>query len=259
VFRSFSLSIACLVAAGALSAATASKEFKRTVPLNASGHIELRTERGTARIMPWDRHEVEVFATIEARPENRDPEESVRRTQIRFDASPDSVYIQTDFGDRTWTGWFGDDHDGIPLVRYEIKVPRTVDLTVSDDRSEIHMGDLLGRLRLHTDRSSIDIASFNGALSVEADRGHIQIGKLLLSTQGDFHTDRTEVELGLSSNYGMTLDLDLDRVSPSVDSGLLSGQIREDRRHVTYRGSIGRGGPTLRYSADRGSLRLRRV
>jgi hypothetical protein len=246
------------LAAGALSAAVASKEFRRTVPLAGNGRVELRTNRGTARITPWDRHEVEVFAKIEARPESRDPEESVRRTEIRFDATADSVLIQTDFGDRSWGGgWFGD--DPVPLVHYEIKVPRTVDLTVADDRSEIQMGDLLGRLRLHTDRSSIEIASFSGALTVEADRGRIQIGKLLLTDRGEFHTDRTEVDLGLSSNHGMTLDLDLDRVSPSVDDGLLTGLMRDDSRHVSYRGSIGHGGPTLRYSADRGSLRLRRV
>lgn len=260
MFRIFSLAVPCLLVAEALSGASPSKEFRRTVPLAADGRVELRSERGTARIMPWDRHEVEVFATIEARPESLDPEESVRRTEIRFDATSDSVHIQTDFGERIFTGgWFGERHDPAPLVHYEIKVPRTIDLTIADNRSEIQIGDLLGRLRLHTDRSSIQLASLDGTLSVDADRGRIQIGRLLLSDRGEFHTDRTEVDLGISPNHGIILDLDLDRVSPSIDDGLLTGLVREERRHVTYRGSIGRGGPTLRYSADRGSLRLRRV
>lgn len=258
VSRTAPLSLTCLLLAGLLSGATPSKEFRRTVPLTANGRVELRSERGSARIMPWDRHEVEVVATIQARPESLDPEASVRRTQIRFDATPDSVFIQTDFGDRLSDGhWFGD--DPAPLVQYEIKVPRTVELTIEDNRSEIELGDLLGRLRLHTDRTSVHIASFNGALDVEADRGSIRIGRLLLTGRGEFRTDRTDVDLGISSAQGMTLDLDLDRVSPDVDSGLLTGRISEERRHATYRGSIGRGGPTLRYSADRGSLRLRRV
>jgi hypothetical protein len=260
VSRTASLSLACLILAGALSGATSSKEFRRTVPLAASGRVELRSERGTARIMSWDRHEVEVFATIQARPESLDPEESVRRTQIRFDATPDSVFIQTDFGDRLSDGrWFRDGRDPAPLVHYEIKVPRTVDLTLKDNRSEIEIGDLLGRLRLHMDRTAVHVTSFNGALDVDADRGSIRIDRLLLADRGEFRTDRTDVDLGVSSTHGMTLDLDLDRVSPDVDSGLLTGLIAEDRRHVSYRGSIGRGGPTLRYTADRGSLRLRRV
>jgi hypothetical protein len=258
--RTASFSVACLAIAAALSAATPSKEFRRTVPLGTSGRVELRSERGTARIMPWDRHEVEVVATIQAQPESLDPEESVRRTQIRFDATPESVFIQTDFGDRLSDGrWFWDGRNPVPLVHYEIKVPRTVDLELNDNRSEIEIGDLLGRLRLHMDRTEVHIVSFNGALNVDADRGSIRIDRLLLADRGEFRTDRTEVELGVSSTHGMTLDLDLDRVSPDVDSGLLTGLMAEEHRHLSYRGSIGRGGPTLHYTADRGSLRLRRV
>lgn len=258
--RTASLLLACLVMTGALGAATASKEFRRTVPLAANGRVELRSERGTAHIMPWDRHEVEVVATIEARPESIDPEESVRRTEIRFDATSDSVFIQTDFGERAWgTRWFDDGHDPVPIVHYEIKVPRTVDLTLNDSRSQIEVGDVLGRMRLHTDRTAVHITSFNGALDVDADRGSVRIDRLVLADRGEFRTDRTDVELGVSSTHGMTLDLDLDRVSPDVDSGLLTGLLTEGHRHFSYRGSIGRGGPTLRYTADRGSLRLRRV
>ena len=258
--RTASLSLACLVVAGALSGAAPSKEFRRTVPLSANGRVELRSERGIAHVMSWDRHEVEVFATIQARPESLDPEESVRHTQIRFDATPDSVFIETDFGDRISDGgWFRDGRDPAPLVHYEIKVPRSVDLTLKDNRSEIEIGDLLGRLRLDTDRTAVHVTSFNGTLNVDADRGSIRIDRLLLAEQCEFRTDRTDVDLGVSSTHGMTLDLDLDRVSPDVDSGLITGRMAEDRHHLSYRGSIGAGGPTLRYTADRGSLRLRQI
>ena len=256
--RSSWIMVTCLAVAGVVSAATTHKEFRRTVPLAANGRVELGSERGTARITPWDRQEVEVFATIDARPESPDPEESVRRTEIRFDATADSVHIRTDFGDRNRDGgWFN--NEVAPLVHYEIKVPRTLELTVDDNRSEIQIGDLRGRLRLHTDRSTIEVASLEGGVSVEADRGSVRIGRLALSGGGDFNTDRTEVDLGINPNRGLTLDLDADRVSPDVDGNLLTGLMREDSRHLTYRGAIGRGGPTLRYNADRGSLRLRRV
>ncbi len=258
--RTTSFTVASLFIAAGLSGAAPSKEFRRTVPLGTSGRVELRSERGSARIVPWDRHEVEVVATIQARPENLDPEGSVRRTEIHFDATPDSVFIQTDFGDRLSGGrGFWDGSNPVPLVHYEIKVPRKVDLTLNDDRSEIELGDLAGSLRLRTDRTAVHMISFDGALNVNADRGSIRIDRLLLADRGVFRTDRTEVELGVSSTHGMTLELDLDRVSPDVDSGLLNGRMAEEQHHLNYRGSIGPGGPTLRYSADRGSLRLRRV
>jgi len=248
-----------LAVVGTLSGAPAHKEFRRTVPLAANGRLELGSERGTARIMPWDRQEVEVVATIDARPESPDPEESVRRTEIRFEATPDSVRIRTDFGDQMRNGGWFNDHEVAPLVRYEIKVPRSLDLTVDDDRSEIHIGDLHGRLRLHTDRSTVEVASLEGSVSVEADRGSLRINRLALTDHGDFQTDRTEVDLGINPNHGLSLDLELERVSPDVADGLLTGLLRQDNRHLTYRGAIGKGGPTLRYNADRGSLTLRRA
>jgi hypothetical protein len=257
--RLFSSFVIALFASATIAAA-APKEFRRTVALSASGRVELVSERGTAQITTWDRHEVEVFARIEARPESQDSEESVRRTEIKFDASADSVRIRTDFGERMWSGsWLSLNRDPAPLVHYEIKVPRSVDLTISDNRSRIDVGDLQGRLRLNTDRSAIQVSSLTGALAVEADRGTIRIDHLILSEAGTFRTDRTEVELGIAPNHGMTLELDLDRVSPSIDARLIADFRVKDTRSITFRGPIGAGGPVLHYTADRGSLRLRRT
>ena len=256
--RLSSLFVIALLAAEAIVAA-APKEFRRTVSLSASGQVELISERGTAHITTWDRHEVEVFAPIEARPESSNPEESVRRTEIKLDAMPDRVRIQTDFGDGNWSGSLFGRQDPAPLVHYEIKIPRAVDLRISDSRSKIDVGEFRGRLHLHTDRSSVQIAGLTGALSVEADRGTIRIDQLNLNEAGTFKTDRTEVEIGMSPQHGVTLDLSLDRVSPSIDNGLLTGTLAKGTRSVTYKGMVGPGGPTLHYTADRGSLRLRRT
>ena len=67
---------------------------------------------------------------------------------------------------------------------------------------------------MQTDRSSVGITGRPGAISVQADRGSIEIGQLSLGGRSEFHTDRTEVNLGLAANRGLNLDLDLDRVSP---------------------------------------------
>ena len=177
--RTASVSLGCLViVAATMHGAPASKEFRQTVPLGTGGRVELRSQRGTARITPWDRHEVDVVARIESRSETLNPEESVRRTQIRFNATPDTVFIETDFGDRLSDGWSWEGGNRTPLVHYEIKVPRTVEFILKDDRSEIEIGDLAGRLQLHTDRSEVHITSFNGLLNVDADRGTVRIDRL---------------------------------------------------------------------------------
>lgn len=170
----------------------------------------------------------------------------------------DDVQIATDFGERVGS-WLGDNGDPLPHVSYEIRVPRGVDLQVSDDRSEIHIGDLWGHLTLETDRSVVSIANLEGTISVHADRGKIVVGRLTLTDSSHFQTDRTELEVGLTSKPNIRLELDLDRVSPSVEAGLLTGVVHEDHHHTSYHGSAQEGGPTLHFTADRGSLWLRRA
>jgi hypothetical protein len=226
--------------------------------LTSGGRIELHSERGAAHITTWDRNQVDVVAHIEADPESRDPEGSLRRTEIRFIAAGNSVRIATDFGQRDGT-WLNEIGDSLPHVSYEIRLPRGVDLQVQDNRSEIQVGEFWGHLTLETDRSQVHVASLTGTADVHADRGQIIIERLALTHSSQFQTDRTAVELGLTSKPHVRLDLDLDRVSPSVEAGLLPGVLHEAHHRVTYRGSTEREAPTLRVTADRGSLSLRRA
>jgi hypothetical protein len=243
--------------AGAL-AAPPSKVFHRTVPLASGGRVELHSERGAAHVTTWDRNDVDVLAQIEANPDSRDPEESVRRIEIRLSAAINSVRIATDFGEQSRT-WFDEYRDPLPHVSYEIRVPRGVTLQVRDSRSEIKIGDLWGHLILETDRSLVNVASLTGTISVHADRGQVVVGRLALTNSGQFQTYRTSLEVGLASSQRIRLDLDLDRVSPSVETGLLTGVIREGHHHTTYQESAERKGPVLHVTADRGSLWLRRA
>jgi hypothetical protein len=254
--RSISLLVLTAAFVGGAIAAPPSKVFHRTVSLARGGQVDFHSERGTAHLTTWDRNEVDVFARIEADPDSRDPEESVRRTEIRFSATGNFVRIATDFGEQGTT-WLHEDGDPRPHVSYEIRVPRTVLLQVRDNRSDIKIGNFWGHLTLDTDRSQVNVASLTGTIVVHADRGKIVIGRLALTDSSHFQTDRTSIDLGLASSQNIRLDLDLDRVSPSVEAGLLKGVIREDHHHTTYRGTAESGGPTLHVTADRGSLWLR--
>ncbi len=255
MYRSISLFILTATLAAGVFASTPSKDFRRTVPLTDDGRVELQTERGTTHITTWDRNEVDVLVHIEADEKSRDPEESVRRTQIRFSAASNTVNIATDFGERIQT-WFDKDQNPRPHVSYEIRLPRGVNLQVRDNRSHIQVGKLWGHLTLETDRSFVYIADLTGTIDAHADRGQIVIGRLNLTHSSRFQTDRTAMELGLTSKSSPRLDLDLDRVSPAVEPSLLTGVTHETRHHTTYREPAKHDGPTLSIAADRGSLRL---
>lgn len=219
--------------------------------------MELHSGRGTDHVTTWARNEVDVLANIEADSESRDPEESVRRTTIQLSVVNDSVLVTTDFHRESGTG-LGNSWDPLPHVSYEIRVPRNVALHIRDDRSDVNIDHLSGRLILDTDRSLVNVASLTGTIDLHADRGQVVIQRLDLTGYSQIQTDRTALDLGLASSHRLKLDLDLERVAPSVEAGLLPGIMQESHHHTTYHGPAHREGPTLHIAADRGSLLLRR-
>src|SRR3712207_1721642 len=97
--------LALMICAGLLLAAAAglraqttpalTEEFHQSYPLAAGGRVSLSNINGGVRIRGWDRDEVRVDAVKRAA-----TQELLREAQIRVDAAPGSVRIQTDYPDR---------------------------------------------------------------------------------------------------------------------------------------------------------------
>lgn len=89
---------------------------------------------------------------------------------------------------------------------YEIRVPRNVALHIRDDRSDVKIDHLSGRLILDTDRSLVNVASLTGTIDLHADRGQVVIQRLDLTGYSQIQTDRTVLDLGLASSHRLKLD-----------------------------------------------------
>src|ERR1041385_2248115 len=84
-------------AAGILAAAD-SKDIHKTFPLDSRGRVTIDTYKGSIRVSTWDRNEVDVSVRIE---EDGDVfSQSIKRADVRFDASPRDVRMKSD------TQWF---------------------------------------------------------------------------------------------------------------------------------------------------------
>lgn len=99
-------------------------EFHKTVPLSAGGTVSVNNISGRIRITTWDQNEVKIDAVKEA-----DRDQDVSTSDIQVDASPNSVTIRTTYSSgprvmnpRRMSG-------GGVSVNYEIKVPRTAQLS----------------------------------------------------------------------------------------------------------------------------------
>jgi hypothetical protein len=97
----------------------ADSRYPQDLPLDSHGSVTIDTYKGSIHVTTWDRNEVDVSVRIE---EDGDVfSQSIKRADVRFDASPRDVRMKSD------SEWFF--LDGVmPLYQYTIKMPRTASL-----------------------------------------------------------------------------------------------------------------------------------
>jgi hypothetical protein len=209
------------------------KDVNKTVPLNPNGAVTVENHKGSIQISTWDRAEVDIKARIESEPGTPMDRRRFDATEVVIDSSADAVRIRTQYPD--WC-CFNDDGNN-PEVRYTIRMPRTVQLTIHDHRSQTEITGLAGVLHVDTHRGTVRVhfAAFTGNSSVETHRGSVELS-LPRNSRFDVQTD-----MGRHA----TLDTDFAMMTRSAD-----------RRNETMHGAVNGGGPVLSLTTPRGNIRI---
>lgn len=225
------------------------KDVNRTVPLHATGSVEIETHKGSIRVSVWDRQEVEIQARIEAEQGTAMDRRRFDGTDVHIDSSPDSVRIKTYYPD------FNFDSGSNPEVRYTIRMPKTARLAIRDHRSDTEVTGLQGALDLTTYRGTARVHGLGGALRLDTYRGDVQVEFSSFATSSSVKTYRGTVELSMPKSSRFDVQTDSGRRgSIYTDFTVISRTI--SRRGESAHGTVNGGGPLLRIEAERGEVRL---
>jgi hypothetical protein len=237
------------------------REVKKTVDLSKDGSVFIDTYKGSITIETWDKPQVEVFARIEPDGWGRDAKESVANTEIKIDPSPGKVRIKSDYDrlnhHRSWfSGWFDDGNVTMPFVHYSISMPRTAHLSIKDYKSESRISDLQSSIHLETYKGSVAITGLDGSIDLETYKGDVTVDLVRLSEDSRFETYKGKIQIALASDAGFEIDTDLGR-KVRFDSDFEA--VYRSKRHSDNieHGKVNGGGPMLRFSSEKGSIRLR--
>ncbi|MEO8190133.1 MAG: DUF4097 family beta strand repeat-containing protein [Acidobacteriota bacterium] len=260
-----------LLAAGIAAASPGSvREFHRTLPLSADGHLSISTYKGSITVTSWDRAEADVSARVEADGTEDDAEEKVARTEVRIDGGGSSVRVRSDYDkvrDHSFAGLFGFGfgfgfglHKGtLPLVHYTIRMPATARLDIEDYKSRTSVAGLRADLKLHTYKGEVVVDNLDGAAHVETYKGDVRVSFARYAHPSRFETYKGTFEVRLPKDSRFELDADGGRRG-EVDSDFQVATRSTSRRGgERARGSVNGGGPSLRFESSRGSLRLRGI
>ena len=204
------------------------ERIEKTFPLNANGRVSLSNVNGSITVTAWDRNEVKMVAIKSA--ESR---ERLAEVDIKIDARPEYLSIETDYGDwKTRDNRTGRDNGNL-TVEYQLSVPR---------------GAVLNEIE--TVNGSVSVADFTNYTKVSAVNGTVRAANLrgtanLSTVNGEVVADFERLEPGSKINLD-TVNGTVNLVIPSdsnatVKAESLNGNIANDFGLPVHKGKyVGR-------------------
>ena len=237
------------------------REVKKTVELANDGKVFIDTYKGSITIETWDKPQVDILARIEPDGWNSDAKESVERTEIDIDPSPGELRIKSNYNrlrrHRSWLfGWFDDGSVTLPFVHYTISMPRTVRLSIKDYKSDSHIGYVHSSISFETYKGSVAIVGLEGSIDLETYKGEVRVDMAKLANDSRFETYKGKIEIALARDAAFEIDTDFGR-RVRFDSDF--DAVYHSKRHSgdIDHGKVNGGGPMLRVSSEKGTIRLR--
>lgn len=235
---------ALMLATLTVSAAAATEEFHRTVPLTANGRVSVENVNGDVTITGWDRNEVQIAAIKKA-----DSQQKLQEATIEVEAGSDSVHIRTKYPE-------GHHNNDPASVTYTLHVPRAArldginlvngSLEVSQVSGDIRTNLVNGSTKVHDLAGRAELSAVNGAIN--ADYNSLQgVSEIRLkSVNGSVH-------LGLPASPNA--DVSVSTMNGGIQTDFpLQVQGKFIGRHID--GKLGSGGTRIDISNVNGSIRI---
>lgn len=226
-----------------------SEEFHQTYPLTATGRVQLQNINGAVHISTWDQNQVKVDAIKRAY-----DQEELKQEEIRIDARPDSISIETKYLQNE-NGWHGRDHRGAE-VEYTLTIPRSAlldsielingSLDVAGVKGDVRASCINGKLTAHDLGGAAKLSTINGSL--HADFAQLSHSINLSSVNGSVH-------LTLPSDAKASIEA--STVHGGIDNNF--GLHTNNHRWVGHdlRGELGGGGPHIHLNNVNGTIEVR--
>jgi hypothetical protein len=251
---------ATLLLATTAAAAELSETIDRTFDVRAGAKVVLTNVNGRITINSWDQPRVHVIAKKEVDGDRDQLKKALQELRVEMQPRDGGLVITThypkeDHGIASIFDWLSGDHIDAE-VRYEVTVPRTMNVDVSNTNGGIHLSDVTGALELDTTNGKIDVKRCAGSLDASTTNGSIN-AELLRITKGQplsFETTNGRIEVAVPANAAA--DIDASTTNGSISSDLPVAT--KGTSSNSLRGTINGGGTSLRLRTTNGGITIRK-
>lgn len=229
------------------------EKFDQTYPLNANGQVSLSNINGSIIVEAWDRNEVKLEYTKTA-----DTKERLADVEVKIDAKPEAIKIDTDYGN--WRNRGNGDrwsNGGKLKIDFHLMVPRGAFLNevetvngsvkVSNFVNFTKVSAVNGAVNATNLRGTANLSTVNGEVNADFDR--LETGsKVILSTVNG------HVNLMIPSDSSATINADSLNGNISNDFGLPVRKGKYIGRDLY--GKIGGGDVRIKMDSVNGALAI---
>lgn len=247
-----------LLTASSLLGATVTENIDRTFDVRPGAEVRLDNVNGGITITAWDQPRVRVVAEKKVKADRDVAQKALQELRVEFEQRDGGLVITTKYPDEdgfaSLFDWLkGDDINA--QVRYELQVPRSMNLDITNTNGGIRVSDVSGRLELDTTNGKIETARCAGSLDASTTNGAITAELLRVTRGADISASTT--------NGRITIAIPKD-FAGEIDAGTTNGAITTDlpvtTRHIgdnRLRGTINGGGTPMKLRTTNGAIQIR--
>jgi hypothetical protein len=253
------LAMFLLLSAVPAVATTLTEKIDRTFEVRPGAKVVLSNVNGAIKISAWDQPRVRVIAEKEVRADSGEVKEVLRDLRVELQPRDGGLVITTHYPKHGDGGSILDWILGDSVSRevtYELTVPRSMNVEVSNTNGTIRVSDVVGAHELETTNGRIEVSRCSGSLDATTTNGsiHAELVKVAKDQPLRFNTTNGAIEVTVPSN--LAADIDADTTNGSIRSDLPVATTHSSRNSL--RGTINGGGTSLRLRTTNGGIAIRR-
>jgi hypothetical protein len=210
-----------------------------TFQIMEHARLNLRNHSGQVSLHRGEEGIISVAATIRARGIDYE------NMPIRYDQHGDSLTISNRVG---WSFLLF----GSKSVDFDITVPASCDIHVSNDSGKVVLQGTSGDIRIRTDHGSVEAHDLQGQITLKTDHGNIETSNL----QGQIHLQTDHGNISANGLQGPA-KLKTDRGNISIRQGMLTGSSRfsTDAGLISFEGALDLNGD-YEMRSDEGTINV---
>lgn len=249
------------VSSSMLFAETLEETFKKRIVLGDKTGLSVHGVNGSVAVSGWNQDEIEIIAYKKVKASSHQEAKEVME-KLRIDISEVGQEIKVKIfhpkrsgGEGGFFSWiFGGDHGNVS-VKFEISVPRKLNLDLHSTNGSIIVDGCEGKHSFNTTNGKIRAEDISGALSAKSTNGSIYATLNEAYADEDMTLKTTNGSIKLHLPQEIDADLEARTTNGSIQCDLsLKGDVYQTKRKLE--GQINKGGPLLYLKTTNGSVRI---